>query len=79
MRDNVRSALERKGNKIILGVENRFGVFSNQKVDSIIKQEKAINLEGSGKYHIPKSLAIEDILENITLSGRKKYVGKKYL
>ena len=32
LRDNVRSILENKENKIILNIENRFGVFSQNKI-----------------------------------------------
>lgn len=77
LRDNARSILERDENKIILSIENRFGVFSQSK----ISQKESIadkKLEaGLGEINIPKSTNLEDILENLTLSGRKKYVGKR--
>ena len=83
LRDNVRSNLEVKDNKIILNIENRFGVF----LDSEVTQEGSGKLlqvkTGDKKYfsqdriHVPKSNSIEDILDNITLSGRKKYIGKR--
>lgn len=79
LRDNVRSILESNENKIVLNIENRFGVFSRNKVQaaentslrSDDKVEDAIGL------NVPKSTSIEDILENLTLSGPKKYVGKR--
>ena len=77
LRDNARSILERDDNKIVLSIENRFGVFSQSK----ISQKETIadkKLEaGLGEINIPRSTNIEDILENLTLSGRKKYVGKR--
>ncbi len=77
LRDNVRSILERSENNIILSVENRFGVFSQSKIS---QKETFLDkkLEGSlGEINIPKSTSLEDILENLTMSGRKKYVGKR--
>jgi type IV pilus assembly protein PilQ len=78
LRDNVRSVMELQGNKITLNVENRFGVFSKDtvnKAEDNIDQSEVSDLDK--KYNVPKSDAIEDILENITLSGVKKYIGKK--
>ncbi|RLA64986.1 MAG: hypothetical protein DRQ88_10075 [Epsilonproteobacteria bacterium] len=77
LRDNVRSIIERDENKIILNVENRFGVFSQAKISSKESFEDKIKLGISDEIHVPRSDTIEDILENLTLSGRKKYVGKK--
>jgi type IV pilus assembly protein PilQ len=77
LRENVRSVLKREGNRVILSIENRFGVFSQSEVDvNKIMDERNINTS-LGKVHIPKSASIEDILENLTHSGRKKYIGKK--
>ena len=79
LRDNVRSILKREPNKLILEVESRFGVFSQRTIennktfqDKIITKNKEV-----GKLSIPKSGSVSDILENLTLSGRKKYIGKK--
>ena len=84
LRDNVRSSLTRVGKQAILTVENRFGVFSQEKVISDKQQNTqkgTTTLErkkrGFTNVHVPKSNSIEDILENITLSGPKKYIGKK--
>ena len=82
LRDNVRSILEVQGRKVILSIENRFGVFSKKRVDesakTIVRQESANGIIEDGiKMNIPKSSSIEDILENLTMSGPKKYVGKK--
>jgi type IV pilus assembly protein PilQ len=79
LRDNVRSILENKENKIILNIENRFGVFSQNKIrstdtTSLQPGEKA---EDSVGLNIPKSNSLEDILHNLTLSGPKKYIGKR--
>lgn len=77
LRDNVRSFLTRTENKVVLNIENRFGVFSKAKVGDNETSEDKLNVGLTGKIHVPKSTSLEDILENITLSGRKKYVGKK--
>lgn len=79
LRDNVRSVLKRQSNRLVLEVENRFGVFNQNDVRSNQSYEEKVNKEKStaGKLLIPKSEAVEDILENLTLSGRKKYIGKK--
>jgi type IV pilus assembly protein PilQ len=79
LRDNVRSVLDLKENKIILNIENRFGVFSQSKIrKSEGSNEKvAIGAEDSISLNVPKSNSIEDILENLTLSGPKKYIGKR--
>jgi type IV pilus assembly protein PilQ len=79
LRDNVRSILKRKSNRIVLEVENRFGVFdqrsiSESKAFEEKSGEKEVNL---GKLLVPRSDSVEDILENLTLSGRKKYIGKR--
>jgi type IV pilus assembly protein PilQ len=80
LRDNVRSVLVRKPNRIILQIENRYGVFSQKKVeDNQSFKEKISDIPSSqaAKLNIPRSESVEDILENITQSGRKKYIGKK--
>ena len=78
MRENVRSILILKEKKIVLEVENHFGAFTQRKLE---KSEKSFttDLEGEGKNRllIPKSDSVEDILENLTLSGRKKYIGQR--
>ncbi len=78
LRDNVRSVLETKDNKIILNIENRFGVFAKNKAkagDSTA--QKVSESEDAISLNIPKSNSLEDILENLTLSGPKKYIGKR--
>jgi type IV pilus assembly protein PilQ len=80
LRDNVRSVLVRKQNRVVLQIENRFGVFSQKKAEEgqTYKDKIAdISTEEAAKLSIPKSDSIEDILENLTMSGRKKYIGKK--
>ncbi len=79
LRDNVRSILKRETNKIILEVESRFGVFSQRAIDENKTYDEKIenDIKSVGKLSIPKSDSVEDILENLTLSGRKKYIGKK--
>jgi type IV pilus assembly protein PilQ len=79
LRDNVRSMLETKGNTIVLNIENRFGVFSQNKIrnsepTSLKDGESAQDSIG---LNIPKSNSIEDILSNLTMSGPKKYIGKR--
>lgn len=80
LRDNVRSVLVRSTKRIVLQIENRYGVFTQKKVEEnqSYKEKNAEAMTSQmGKFNIPKSDSVEDILENITLSGRKKYVGKK--
>ena len=81
LRDNVRSILTKDDNKIILDVENRFGVFSQKQIQlgALNPDQKTLEEENTeiGNLLVPKSNKIEDILDNLTLSGKKKYVGKK--
>ncbi|MGE3609398.1 MAG: type IV pilus secretin PilQ [Bacteriovoracaceae bacterium] len=78
LRDNVRSLLENAPNKIVLNIENRFGVFSKNKIRTMESGSAAKEeVSDSIGLHVPKSSSIEDILENMTLSGPKKYIGKK--
>ncbi|CBW25069.1 putative pilus assembly protein [Halobacteriovorax marinus SJ] len=79
LRDNVRSLLKREPNKIVIEVESRFGVFSQRSLEETKTYDEKITIEerAVGKLSIPKSDSVEDILENLTLSGRKKYIGKK--
>lgn len=79
LRDNVRSILETKGKNIVLNIENRFGVFSQSKIrrsenTSLKNTETVEDIVG---LNVPKSNAVEDILQNLTLSGPKKYIGKR--
>ncbi len=77
LRDNVRSFIENKRNRIVLHIENRFGVFSKRKLEKSDVQVTGALSEEDKKLNIPKSGTVQDILENLTLSGVKKYVGKK--
>ncbi len=80
LRDNVRSVLVRKPNRVILQIENRYGVFSQKKAEegqTFKEKISEIPSEEASRLNIPKSDSIEDILENIIMSGRKKYIGKK--
>lgn len=77
LRDNVRSILEPSGNKIILNIENRFGVFSKGKIRTTDKAAKSELVEDVVGLNVPKSNSVEDILHNLTLSGPKKYIGKR--
>jgi type IV pilus assembly protein PilQ len=80
LRDNVRSVLVRKPNRVILQIENRYGVFSQTKAeDGTQFRDKISNIspDEAAKLNIPRSESVEDILENLTMSGRKKYIGKK--
>jgi type IV pilus assembly protein PilQ len=79
LRDNVRSIIENKEKTVILNIENRFGVFSAAKVrasdvSGLAKNENVQDVVG---LNIPKSNSLEDILLNLTLSGPKKYIGKR--
>jgi type IV pilus assembly protein PilQ len=80
LRDNVRSVLVRKPNRVVLQIENRYGVFSQTKAEEGQSfQEKVADIPASeaAKLNIPRSDSVEDILDNLTMSGRKKYIGKK--
>jgi type IV pilus assembly protein PilQ len=77
LRDNVRSVVKKELGRVVLEIENRFGVFTQQKVEENKTFEEKINEPEVGRVHIPKSDSVEDILENLTLAGRKKYIGKK--
>ncbi len=78
LRDNVRSVLETKGNNIFLNIENRFGVFTKNQVKSTDdKARSQETFQDAVGINVPKSTSLEDILENLTLSGPKKYVGRR--
>ncbi len=78
LRDNVRSVLETKDNKIFLNIENRFGVFTKNQVKTTeVGAKSQENFEDAVGINVPKSTSLEDILENLTLSGPKKYVGRR--
>jgi type IV pilus assembly protein PilQ len=79
LRDNVRSVLETRGKNIVLNIENRFGVFSANKIrssenTSLRNDDKVEDAVG---LNIPKSNSVEDILQNLTMAGPKKYIGKR--
>jgi len=79
LRDNVRSILQRQNNKMFLIMENRFGVFSKREVDEQkIAGAERLDEEEMSDLHVPKSASINDILENLTLSGKKKYIGSRF-
>ena len=79
LRDNVRSILQRQNNKMFLIMENRFGVFSKREVDEQkIAAADKLEEEEMSDLHVPKSASINDILENLTLSGKKKYIGSRF-
>ncbi|MBL6988927.1 MAG: type IV pilus secretin PilQ [Bacteriovoracaceae bacterium] len=77
LRDNVRSIFKRVGSSFVLSIENRFGVFSEQTIQQFLDDEKSTDNQSTGKVHVPRSKAVEDILENLTLSGKKKYIGRR--
>ena len=79
LRDNVRSFLKRLPNRVIVEVENRFGVFTQKTVNEnqTFEEKTEEAVKAVGKLLVPKSESVEDILENLTLSGRKKYIGRK--
>lgn len=79
LRDNVRSIIENKGNSIVLNIENRFGVFSQGKIRSseLGAGKMTEKIEDVIGLNVPKSNSVEDILQNLTLSGPKKYIGKR--
>lgn len=81
LRDNVRSILQQSANKVTLLVENRFGVFTKDQLQNVggegIPTEPSMSQTLEGMIKTPKSSSIEDILDNVTQSGIKKYIGKR--
>ena len=78
LRDNVRSFVETKGNRITLHIENRFGVFTRAKLKKVEGNTFSSDSVAKGtKILVPKSNSLNDILENLTQSGVKRYVGRK--
>ena len=79
LRDNVRSVLKRKENAIVLQIENRFGVFTQSTLDENAAFEEKVTgtTAKASELLVPKTESIDDILENLTLSGQKKYIGKR--
>ncbi len=89
LRDNVRSIVQKNDKKVLLSIENRFGAFSQQEIsnNTLSKKHEDDLLLGNASgapskgqefgVSVPKSDAIEDILQNLTMSGKKKYIGKR--
>jgi type IV pilus assembly protein PilQ len=80
LRDNVRSKLEIRNNTLKLKIENRFGVFTAADIEGgpqKTQENQIVILEGEENLNTPKSTDVEDILDNLILSGPKKYVGKR--
>jgi len=84
LRENVKTTLKRGDKKIILEIENRYGAFSSANPDGekgndiITPADQSPRRKNSlNAYNVPRSENIEDILENLTLSGKKKYIGRK--
>ena len=77
LRENVNSRLSTKDNKTTLMIENRFGVFAEMDEDKLEALADTKNEASSLKINIPKSNSTEDLLDNLTLSGPKKYAGRK--
>jgi type IV pilus assembly protein PilQ len=78
LRENVRAEMRKIGNRVFVDIENRFGAF-NANNNTNIGVETGFQNKNQvlGRINIPKSENLEDILENLTQSGRKKYIGKK--
>lgn len=77
LRDNVRSLLDVNDRLIVLSIENRFGVFSSKEASGKVSDVKEVLSDDTFGLNVPKSTSIDDILLNLTLSGPKKYVGKR--
>lgn len=77
LRDNVRSVLDVNDRLIVLSVENRFGVFSTNEAQGKVSDLKETITDDTFGLNVPKSTSVDDILLNLTLSGPKKYVGKR--
>jgi len=83
LRDNVRSKLKRLPKRVLLQIENRFGAFTTSDlndrkiVNDLASADSELNSLKGVRLHVPKSTSVNDILDNLTFSGRKKYIGKK--
>ncbi len=77
LRDNVRSILKKEGNRAIISIENRFGVFSQAFIDESEGTMSRAEINDPSMALQPKSDSVEDILENISLSGKKAYIGRR--
>jgi type IV pilus assembly protein PilQ len=85
LRDNVLSKVDVVDGGLLVKVENRYGVFAAGKESTTGDRNglsgAQISDEGSDDgdlgLRVPKSMDIQDILENLTMSGKKKYIGKK--
>lgn len=77
LRDNARSFIENKDTKVILHIENRFGVFTRSKLKSVEGENVAATNTQNEDIAIPKSNSVNDIIENLTQAGVKRYVGRK--
>lgn len=82
LRENVRSVIEVTGRKLVVNIENRFGVFSQEDTGKGGSIKSSTNRVGElglfdKNINVPKSDSVEDILENLIQSGPKKYIGKR--
>ena len=77
LRDNVRSFVEKREKRVVLHIENRFGVFTRAKLNKVNDQTDVTLNETKEKIFVPKSSSLNDILENLTQSGVKRYVGRR--
>lgn len=78
LRENVRSVLKKLGARYLLEIENRYGAFNQKnRLEGLQAQQQIARDDESIRFNIPKSDRVEDILENLTLSGKKKYIGKR--
>lgn len=73
LRENVRSIVDRSNRTITLQVENYFGVFSQ----ALLHRTPGKPRGEDKTIHTPKSASTHDILANIVLSGKKRYIGEK--
>ena len=74
LRENVKYRVQQVGEKVIIEIENRHGAFETLAMEQ--RAKGGIN-SISSKVFVPKGHTVGDILENITYSGKKKYIGKK--
>ncbi|MDH4469111.1 MAG: type IV pilus secretin PilQ [Bacteriovoracaceae bacterium] len=57
---------------------NESSVANSSQKDGSSASATENEVDGAGEViHAPKSSAVEDILENVTMSGKKKFIGKK--
>jgi len=81
LRDNVGSRIEKNGNQVQLLIENRFGAFKDGVIDGPEAQVPVTSSfendfdEEQGFNNTGSNAPVYDIINNLTQSGEKRYIG----